>query len=243
VDFTNRLAEIIGIALEKQRRFLAVAGERAWTVDVNERVLAFQDENRVTTHTFQADCIAVEFPPENKLQWAWAFTGDTPDVGARAASEAVKAWGTQHSVEEFILPAFHLDQLRTGMRVALVSASVMNADALFIATTPDGAMVNHLAIRSPLLSLGPIDLRTVARVVLDIVAGHPVQHRKAIIRYFEDRGLTVTQPMGRVVGTTAEGTKIRVMFDSLGRVENLQGDFALPEGVPVFTNENFENPN
>jgi hypothetical protein len=234
VEFTDYLADVVGLVIEKQRRFADMVGERGWWIDTDQRLLSFRDDQGATTHTFQADLLAMEWPKTRQVQWAWSMeTKENPSEAARARSAALRVWGEERKFTEFTTVGWYTDTVRTAVRATTLAAGVLNADAFFVATDPTGDAIGHYALSSPMLALGPVDLTKSARVVLDIAEHYPVPHRRAVVAYLEDRGMDVSQPMGRVVGTTNTSAKIRVMFDDFGRIANLQGDFALPEGVKL----------
>ena len=182
--------------------------------------------------TVGADLLFGENTKEKIIQWAWDMQGDTPNEAVKARSRALRAWGEKHEFAELTMGTWKTDPVRTGPALACVAAGIGNYDAIFIAPDPTGS-TSYFAVTSPVLSTPPFDLTAMARSICDMCNGYPVEHRRAILAYFGARGLAVTQPMGRVVGVTPTGAKIRVIFDELGRIKNLQGDFAVPEGLQL----------
>jgi hypothetical protein len=232
VDFVKHMADYAGVVIEKQNRFAALVGPNIWATDINGRQITFSDQQGTVVLTVGADLLFGENTKEKVVQWAWDMQGDTPNEAVKARSRALRDWGEKHEFAELTMGSWKTDPVRTGPALACVAAGIGNFDAIFIAPDPDGA-TSYFAVTSPLVTTVAFDLTAMARAICDMCNGYPVEHRRAILAYFTARGLSITQPMGRVVGVTPTGAKIRVIFDELGRIKNLQGDFAVPEGLQL----------
>jgi hypothetical protein len=232
VDFVKHMADHAGVVIEKQNRFAALVGPNIWATDINGRQITFRDESGNVILRVGADLLFGEDTAQKVVQWAWDMSGDTPSEAVKARSRALRDWGQKHEFAELTMASWKTDPVRTGPSLACVAAGIGNYDAVFVAPDSDG-ITSYFAITSPLITIAAFDLTAMAKAICDLCNGYPVEHRRAILAYFAARGLSVTQPMGRVVGVTPTGAKIRVIFDELGRIQNLQGDFAVPEGLQL----------
>lgn len=238
MNYLEYLTEHVGLAAEKQRKAARVLSDRDWTASMNERTISFAPapgSSDPEPLVVRADILGFGHEATRQFQWAWSVDGDLPNQEARTSSNALKAFGEKHHFTDFTTAAWNVEPPRSAIGISAIAVAVLNADAYFVAPG-ENDLFSFFALWSPALALGPVDLREVARAVIDIPENYPhAMHRPAVRSYFNARGLEISEPMGRVVGKTLEGKKIRVIFDDYGRISNLQGDFALPEGVQLAT--------
>lgn len=235
MSFQVHLAAHIGLAFEKQRAAAKLLSGRAWQADLVARTITFEDPDGGDAIVIRAELIGLEDQASKAWQWATLPAGVELSEEALEPARSLLKWGAANDVVEFQYEAWEIGYLRTGTRTAMIATGVRPAAAFVSGSIDPKVPVDaYFLLHSPLLALGPVDLTTVARCVIDIAEqGHPVDHRSAVLHYLETRGMTVTQPMGRVVGTTPDGRRIRVMFNGRGMLSNVQGDFAIPEGIQV----------
>ena len=202
-------------SIEAQGRLAEIIGDRPWSVDVAGGTLSFADGP-----SYRTDLVGSAAADPGTWLWAWA--NQHLPAGAGAASDRLRRYGKEHSIDLLTTPSMPLSEPPDGIDphlAGLLATPLLDGDAYFLAQ--NGPQIVVLVLHDPSLRPGPLtgaDLRT---TVMSGVGMYGTDHRAAIRAYLTGRGAELTENDTEWVARTADGQETQVTFDGEGRLAGI----------------------
>ena len=212
-------------SIEAQGRLAEVIGDKPWSVDVAGGTLSFTDGP-----SYRTDLVGSAAADPGTWLWAWA-NQHLPE-GAGTASDLLRRYGKEHSIDLLTTPSMPLSEPPDGIDphlAGLLATPLLNGDAYFLAQ--NGPQTVVLVLHDHDLRPGPLtgaDLRT---TVMSGIGMYGTDHRAAILAYLNERGAELTEDGAEWVVRTADGQETHVTFDSQGRLAGINATLS-PEDPP-----------
>jgi hypothetical protein len=207
------------VSHEHQAHLAEAVGVADWRIDAAAGVLAFRDrageERRVRAHL-----VGSSSPDDGTWLWGWTNVNGFPPAFVKQ-SERVRALGERYGIPELTTGTLPLDD---GLPPRLLQAvkAVTGVTAHFSAPTGNGATRAYLLLDDPTLALpAPTVARAVAVVTSALAGGGPVDHRRALTAWAEQRGATRTAVDDDVDELVLDDGSLQVRFDGGGRIAGL----------------------
>ena len=213
-------------SIEAQGRLAEVIGDQPWSVDVADGVLSFADGL-----SYRADLVGSAAADPGTWLWAWA-NQHLPE-GAGAASDRLRRYGREHSVDLLTTPSMPLSEPPDGIDphlAGLLATPLLDGDAYFLAQNGPQTLV--LVLHDPSLRLGPLtgpDLRT---TVMSGIGMYGTDHQAAIRAYLTRRGAELTESGAEWVVRTTDGQETHVTFDGEGRLAGMTATLSPEPSAP-----------
>jgi hypothetical protein len=211
-----------------------------WTVDAARSAFRYTDGDGAE-HEVRAHFIGTSSPDDGTWLWGWDNINGFPPAFVKQ-SERVRALGERYAIPEFTHRTLPLtdDLAQTILRAV---KAVTGLTAHFSAPTGNGATRAWLLLDDPALALPrPTVVRAVAVLTSALAGSGPVDHRRALTAWAQQRGVALTDEGADVVGLTLDDGSLQVRFDPSGRIAGLGKRLratdppvaaAAPDPVPV----------
>ena len=217
---------------DKQMCLMELIGENGWNLSTSRGEITFG------TQTFPIQMLGSEDEDAGTWLWAWANEASRLPPEIVTASRQVQEFGRQNSVPEFVAPESSLDAVN-GHLLSMIASGLCEADAYYRGPYDGGAV--FLLLSAPEVK-NYADSSTTAfvRNFLDFISAYSCKPRPALTAYARYKNYACTdQPDGSLVCVAPSGDPVTAIFDSLGRVAQLQAKVspqnadARPEPVPA----------
>ena len=162
---------------------------------------------------------------DNTWLWGWANPGFGPEAPAVASTLAIRDFGGQHDIAEFITESPDLNGFpqpaQAGATLAITAATVLGGRGVWSTSINDGQGHVYLHVADEQLPLGGFDPFVTPRLLLTAVGVFPTDHRRIVRGYFQHHGIQYAETPDTIAGTAPDGSKLAVAFDEYGRLGNV----------------------
>lgn len=190
-----------------------------WSIDAVRSRFLFTD-GEGTRHEVRAHFVGTSSPDDGTWLWGWDNINRFPPSFVKQ-SERVRALGERYSIPEFTRGRLTLTEDLAPTILRAVKA-VTGVTAHFSAPTGNGATRAWLLLDDPVLALPrPTVVRAVAVVTTALAGSGPIDHRRALTAWAEQRGVGVADAGDGVVELTLDDGSLQVRFDPSGRIAGL----------------------
>ena len=215
-----------------------------WSIDAARSLFRYRDGDGAA-HEVRAHFIGTSSPDDGTWLWGWDNINGFPPAFVKQ-SERVRALGERYVITEFTHRTLPLTDDLAPTILRAVKA-VTGVTAHFSAPTGNGATRAWLLLDDPVLALPrPTVVRAVAVLTSALAGGGPIDHRRALTAWAEQRGARLTGAGEEVVELTLDDGSLQVRFDPSGRIAGLGKRLhaappptaeAAPEPAPVAEEE------
>jgi hypothetical protein len=207
------------VSHEHQSHLVELVSADGWRIDAAGSALVFTDPDG-QERSVRAHLIGTSSPEDGTWLWAWDNINGFPRAFVRQ-SERVRALGERYAIREFTTATLPLDEDLPATLLKAVKA-VTGVTAHFSAPTGNGGTRAWLLLDDPFLALPePTVARAVAVVTSALAGGGPVDHRRALIAWTEQRGVGLTHVGEDVEELSLTDGSLQVRFDVSGRIAGL----------------------
>lgn len=214
--FQATLARHIGTAFARQLALADLLGERGWSLDLAEGIAHFGDDLH-----FPVQLLGSAAEDSASWLWAWANTASNLPDNLLVAANALRERGEREGPAELATASLPLDD--DGHMLALLAAA-LSARCYYRGPYRGGALF-FLLEDVPAAAFAPCDDARVLRLLGQLVAQFPLDHRTMAEGFLEDQGYALRREPGQTVAMR-DGSRITLDFDALGRLARLQGSLA-----------------
>lgn len=171
-------------------------------------------------HEVRAHFIGTSSPDDGTWLWGWDNINGFPPAFVKQ-SERVRVLGERYAIPEFTRRTLPLTEDLAPTILRAVKA-VTGVTAHFSAPTGNGATRAWLLLDDPVLALPrPTVVRAVAVVTSALASTGPIDHRRALTAWTEQRGVGLADAGDDVVELTLDDGSLQVRFDPSGRIAGL----------------------
>jgi hypothetical protein len=218
-EFAKLLSQHIGNAFAKQLAFADVLGERNWGVNISEGRATFGDDL-----SYPIQLIGTEADGDSSWLWAWANEGSNlPPAMLRICSE-LKTIGEHKGVPELLERSYSLETA-TGHMVAMV-ASGLNPECCYYRGPYDGGALFFLVCDAPNEVTQHVAPERAITVLTEVISQFEIDHREMAESFLQTQGFDI-ESNGRAMVAARGGQSVELSFDSLNRIDNIQGTLSL----------------
>ncbi|WP_329000001.1 hypothetical protein OHA18_36890 [Kribbella sp. NBC_00709] len=157
--------------------------------------------------------------------WGWANPGFGPDAPAVAPTVAVREFGGQHGIAEFIADSPDLsgfpEPAQAAIKLAITAGAVLGGRGVWSTAINEGRGHVYLHVADEQLPLAGFDPIATPRLLMTAVSVFPSDHRQVVRGYFQNFGLQYDEAPDAIRGTAANGSVIVTSFDDHGRLGNV----------------------
>jgi hypothetical protein len=205
------------ISLEKNARFLDLAGEHFMELDLDMGTARFTGGQ---SYAFQV--LGTE--SEHTLSWLWAWAEEQTEMPEllTKASWKMKAWLEQQGLAEYALPSVDLDRA-DGMMFSIIGTDVCGADCYYREHYEGGALF-ILLYGTGLYSRPTFTRRELVRTFEDLIDRYDFNHRNALVSYYRQSGIDAKETRETVSATLAGGEHLIAEFEASGRLIAVNGE-------------------
>jgi hypothetical protein len=205
----------VGPSLAKHLALMQATADLPSEIDLDAGEVTFGDRLK-----FEVQWLGAEDEEAKSWTWGWAQRPALPKALVKAALE-LKAYGRREHLDVFTRPRFALEEL-TGDTVAILACGLTPGDSFFLADTDAGTtffLIPDLKGQIP-RDTSPL---FVAKVVTEMLDTYEIQDpREALRPYLIYEGYRIDEKSDREwVAHRAEGHRLGLSFDSLGRLTSL----------------------
>lgn len=207
------------VSHEHQSHLAEIVRGEGWRIDAAGSAFVFTDTDGVE-RSVRAHFIGTSSPEEGTWLWGWQNINGFPRSFVKQ-SERVRALGERYAIREFTTATLPLDEALPAALLKAVKA-VTGITAHFSAPTGNGGTRAWLLLDDPSLALPPPTVaRAVAVVTSALAAGGPVDHRRALVAWTEQRGVGLIHVGDDVDELTLTDGALQVRFDVAHRIAGL----------------------
>ncbi len=215
-SFQSLLARHIGSAFARQMALADLLGERGWRLDLAEGIAHFGDDLH-----FPVQLLGSAAEDSASWLWAWANTASNLPEHLLVAANALRERGERDGPAELATASLPLED--DGHLLALLAAA-LSARCYYRGPYRGGALF-FLLDEVPAAVFAPCDDPRVLRLLGQLVAQFPLDHRAMTEGFLDDQGYALQHESGQTVATR-NGSRITLGFDALDRLTQLQGSLA-----------------
>jgi len=225
--FQALLARHIGSAFARQMALADLLGERGWRLDLAEGIAHFGDDLH-----FPVQLLGSAAEDSASWLWAWANTASNLPQNLLVAANALRERGERDGPAELATASLPLDD--EGHTIALLAAA-LSARCYYRGPYRGGALF-FLLDDVPAAVFAPCDDPRVLRLLGQLVAQFPLDHRAMTEGFLDDQGYALQREPGQTVATRG-GSRITLGFDALDRLTQLQGSLAPQQASTTATSK------
>jgi hypothetical protein len=206
------LEEHGAFSLDKQDAIADYLGEHRWELDVEAGSIAFGQGRE-----FDAQIIGTESKSAGTWLWAWANEASRIPVSQLRGALALRAYGRQNGVEEFVKAELPLEEI-DGHRIGMVGVGLLGQDGYYLGHHPGGAVLVFL--KSPALQTLPKPTaQRLSTIFSSFISGWDVfDQRSALVSYARAKRFQVAEALSGVDIVDPSGSKLSATFDDQGRL-------------------------
>lgn len=213
--FDRLFAEHVATGLARQLALGDLIGERGWQLDLTSGTVMFGDDLR-----YRVQLLGTESHDDGSWLWAWANEESNLPPAVLHLCGWLREYGHSQGVAEFTEPTFALGRA-DGHRLALL-ASGLTGRCYYRGPYPGGAVFFHLDDAPPQIT-APVRPERALSVLGQVIQSFPVDHRIAVESFLRQQSWRLDPAPTSVIAQHADGSTLRVDFDTLGRVSNMSG--------------------
>ncbi|GAA1403944.1 hypothetical protein GCM10009662_31350 [Catellatospora coxensis] len=190
-------------------------GERGWQLDLTSGTVVFGDDLR-----YRVQLLGTENHDDGSWLWAWANEASNLRPELLHLCGWLREYGRHQGVAEFTEPMFALGRA-DGHRLALL-ASGLTGRCYYRGPYAGGAVFFHLEDAPPQIT-APVRPERALTVLGQVIQSFPVDHRIAVESFLHQQSWRLDSAPTSVTAQHADGSTLRVDFDTLGRISNMSG--------------------
>lgn len=214
--FQALLARHIGTAFARQIALADLLGERGWRLDLAEGIAHFGEDLH-----YPVQLLGSAAEDSASWLWAWANTASNLPENLLVAANALRERGERDGPDELATASLPLDD--DGHAIALLAAA-LSARCYYRGPYRGGALF-FLLDDVPAAVFAPCDDPRVLRLLGQLVAQFPLDHRAMTEGFLDDQGYALQREPEQTIATRGGG-RITLAFDALGRLTQLHGSLA-----------------
>lgn len=212
--FTSLLSQHIGTSFAKQLAFADLLGERNWAVNISAGRASFGSDL-----SYPIQLLGTEADGDASWLWAWANEQSNLPPNLLRASHQIKDIGGAQQIPEFTDRNFSLD-IANGHVIAMI-ASGLNSNCCYYRGPYNGGALFFLVCDVPSDVLEPVAPQRAVTVLTEVISQFEVNHHEMAKSFLQGQGFTL-QPDGNVLHATRGIDALRISFDSLQRIDNIE---------------------
>ena len=218
-DLQELFEKHVGSSHTKQLALNDLLGPHNWQFDMDSGTLDF-GQGRIC----RAEIIGTESHHSGTFQWAWANDASNIPPALVKASEELRDLGEKNTIDELKTPMLSLDgEHITGHKLAVIASGVCNADAYYVGPY-DGGAAYFIIRNTPLANRATTGTLRMIRVIEEVIAAYPCNHRSMILAYLNQEGFSVTNKDNHYVAVAGNERSLRFSFDDQDRLIKLSSE-------------------
>jgi hypothetical protein len=209
------LSTYAGMAWDRQLDFADKVGERPWSADTAQGLIAFGDDLR-----FRMQVLGSYSFQSGTWLWIWAHTQAEVAPAFTEVARQLQGFGAAKNLALFTDPRTALRQEDLHV-IGLIAAGADNSAGYYLGNYGDGILLALIDPDHGLPTTAPKPER-VPTVVSQLISDFELDHRVLLQHYLAAKGFSVQETGSRITGQHG-ANRIVADLDSLGRISAVSG--------------------
>ncbi|PSB50925.1 DUF6882 domain-containing protein [Chamaesiphon polymorphus] len=211
--FTKLLSQHVGTAFARQIQFGQLLGDRNFNVNIKQGVVTFGRDLQ-----YQIQLLGTEAEGDNSWLWAWANEGSNFPTNILQSCNALRDFGTQHTIEELTNRSFSLD-VTDGHSISL-TASGLNDNCCYYRAPYSGGALFFLVFNVPNEVFPYVDAAQAIEIITDVISNVNVEHWIMCESFLNSQGFTLELSEDKINAIRGNDA-IKIIFDSQQRIAEI----------------------
>jgi hypothetical protein len=211
--FQKLLSEHIGLSLVKQQALGSFLGEHSWSLNLEKGVVDF-GEDRIFPIQF--------IGTESEKTWLWGWANSQSNISQSLLIEAnhLRAYGNENQINFLSSAEIPLSEL-TSHEFGMLASGFCNADGYYHGSH-DGGAVLFLVYETSLPKIPTLLPQQIVLTIASALQSFDIEHRMMVSSFLKQLGSDVDESERLIEGKLADGTKLMVGFDDVGRIVGIE---------------------
>lgn len=199
---------------DRQGRLSQKIGDADWTFDMASGTLRFG------TMQLSVQLLGTEAYGNGSWLWAWANTQSGIPDHLTAHARALRDYGVEHGVPEFVDPQLNLEVV-DGYQLSVAAAGLMDASAYYRGPYEGGAL--YMLITDSQITQSRSDpMSRLSMRFAEAVSNFSIpRHKHALLGYAQTLGMSTSEPDDSTIVVTSETGSCTANFDDRGRITGI----------------------
>lgn len=211
----DALSAYAGMAWDRQLDFAEKVGDRPWSADTAQGLIAFGDDLR-----FRMQVLGSYSFQSGTWLWIWAHTQAEVAPAFTEVARQLQGFGAAKNLELFTQPRTALRQEDLHV-IGLIAAGADDSAGYYLGNYGEGILLALIDPDHGLPTTAPKPER-VPTVVSQLISDFELNHRVLLQHYLPAKGFSVQETGSRITGQHG-ANRIVADLDSLGRISAISG--------------------